>query len=168
MYSQAASGAVVPAQPPVVRAGQSLTGAPIRFVGKETFVKLAEETGATPITILEDVSPPHHGPPLHKHSFEEFFYILSGRFIFEVDGKTFEAQTGDFAHAPSDVAHAFQNITDQEARMLVVIRPGGIENYFVELANRMMIDPSDMAALNAIAVRYGITILGPPIGARSK
>jgi quercetin dioxygenase-like cupin family protein len=168
MYSQAPAGAVVPAQPPVVRAGESLTGAPIRFVGKETLVKLADGAGATSITILEDVSPPHHGPPLHKHAFEEFFHILSGRFIFEVDGKTIEAQSGDFVHAPSDVPHAFQNITDQEARMLVMVRPGGIENYFVELADRMMIDPSDTAALNAIGVRYGITILGPPIGARSK
>jgi Cupin domain len=37
--------------------------------------------------VLEDVSPPHHGPPLHKHDFEEFFYILSGEFLFELDGK---------------------------------------------------------------------------------
>lgn len=168
MSSQTVAGAVVPAQPPVVRAGESLTGAPIRFVGKETLVKLAEENGAAPMTILEDISPPHHGPPLHKHAFEEFFYILSGRFIFEVDGKGFAVQTGDFVHAPANVPHVFQNVTDQEARLLVVVRPGGIENYFIELADRTITDPGNVAALNAIAARYGITILGPPIGARSK
>ncbi len=155
-------------QPHLVRTGESLTGGPIRFVGKETFVKLAAGTGPAPISLLEDVSPPHHGPPLHKHDFEEFFYILSGEYLFEVDGKQFQARPGDFAHAPSNVPHVFQNITDQEAKMLVVARPGGIENYFVELAERAMADPGNVAALNAIAPRYGITILGPPMAARPK
>ena len=50
--------------------------------------------------------------------------------------------------------------------MLVIARPGGIENYFAELAELFMTDPGDLAALNAIATRYGITILGPPIAAR--
>jgi hypothetical protein len=52
--------------------------------------------------------------------------------------------------------------------MLVIVRPGGIENYFAELAERFMTDPGDVAGLNAIGTRYGITVLGPPIAARSK
>ena len=155
-------------QPHLVRTGESLTGGPIRFVGKETFVKLAAGTGPAPISVLEDVSPAHHGPPLHKHDFEEFFYILSGEYLFEVDGQQFHARPGDFAYAPSNVPHVFQNITDQDAKMLVVARPGGIENYFAELAERAMADPGNVAALNAIAPRYGITILGPPMATRPK
>ncbi len=152
--------------PIVVRSGESLTGAPIRFVGKETFVKLAAGSGNCPITILEDVSPAHHGPPLHSHEFEEFFYILSGEFLFEVDGKQISTYPGDFVHAPPNIPHVFQNTTNHEARMLVVARPGGIENYFAELAEKLMTDPNDVAGLNAISVRYGITILGPPMAAR--
>ena len=153
-------------QPRVVRAAESLTGAPIRFVGKETLVKLAAGNAANPISVLEDVSPPRHGPPLHKHDFEEFFYILSGEFLFELDGTQLSVSAGDFVHAPSSVPHLFQNITDEPARMLVVARPGGIENYFSELAERTMADPGNVAALNAIATRYGMTVLGPPIAAR--
>ena len=153
-------------QPLVVRAAESLTGAPIRFVGKETLVKLAAGNAANPISVLEDVSAPHHGPPLHKHDFEEFFYILSGEFLFELDGTQFRVSAGDFVHAPSGVPHVFQNITDEPARMLVVARPGGIENYFSELAERAMADPGNVAALHAIATRYGMTVLGPPIAAR--
>lgn len=152
----------------VVRAGESLTGSPIRFVGKETLVKLAAGAEVGSITVLEDVSPPHHGPPLHVHDFEEFFYILTGRFLFELDGRSFEVQAGDFVHAPSGVPHVFQNTMDQEAKMLVIARPGGIENYFAELAERMMTDPENVPALNAIAKRYGIVVLGPPIAARNK
>ena len=151
-------------QPLVVRAAENLSGAPIRFVGKETLVKLAAGNLANPISVLEDVSPPHHGPPLHKHDFEEFFYILSGEFLFELDGKQLRVYAGDFVHAPSGVPHVFQNITDEPARMLVVARPGGIENYFSELAE--LADPGNVAALNAIATRHGMTVLGPPIAAR--
>jgi hypothetical protein len=43
-------------QPLVVRAGESQTGSPIRFVGKETFVKLAAGSATCPVSVLEDVS----------------------------------------------------------------------------------------------------------------
>ena len=95
------------AQPAVLRAGESLTGSPIRFIGKETFVKLAAGNAACPITVLEDVSPPHHGPPLHSHEFEEFFYILTGEFLFEMNGASFNALPGDFVHVASGVPHVF-------------------------------------------------------------
>jgi mannose-6-phosphate isomerase-like protein (cupin superfamily) len=169
MHSDSAAEVSAPVQhPPVVRAGESLAGAPIRFVGKETFVKLAAGTGPSPISILEDVSPAHHGPPLHKHDFEEFFYILTGEFLFELDGKQFQSHPGDFIHAPSGVPHVFQNITDREAKMLIVVRPGGIENYFAELAEREMADPGNVAALRGIGTRYGVTVLGPPLAARPR
>jgi mannose-6-phosphate isomerase-like protein (cupin superfamily) len=163
------SGPLVPVvQPPILRAGESLNGSPIRFIGKETFVKLAAGNAARPITVLEDVSPPHHGPPLHSHAFEEFFYILTGEFLFEMNGESFNATPGDFVHAASGVPHVFQNITDQNARMLVLTRPGGIESYFAELEACSMRDPGNIAALNAIAPRYGIKVLGPPIAARPR
>lgn len=155
-------------QPPVVRSCESLTGAPIRFIGKETWVKLAGDTTPGSITILEDTSPAHHGPPLHLHDFEEFFYILTGRFVFEVDGAQLEARPGDFVYAPPGVPHTFQNVTDEPATQLVIARPGGLEDYFMELAERMTVDPSNVAALNAVARRYGVTVLGPPLAFRGQ
>ncbi|MGH9511653.1 MAG: cupin domain-containing protein [Terriglobales bacterium] len=121
----AIAGTTAPAQQQiVVRAGESQTGSPIRFVGKETFVKLSAGSAACPVSVLEDVSPPHHGPPLHVHDFEEFFYILTGELVFEVNGKPFQAYPGDFVHAPSGIPHIFQNTTDQDARMLVIALRG--------------------------------------------
>jgi mannose-6-phosphate isomerase-like protein (cupin superfamily) len=158
----------IAAQPPVLRAGGSLTGSPIRFIGKETFVKLAAGDSACPISILEDVSPPRHGPPFHSHEFEEFFYILTGEFLFEVNGASFNAGPGDFIHAASGVPHVFQNISDQDARMLILTRPGGIERYFAELEVCSMNNPGNIAALNGIGAKYGIKVLGPPIAARPR
>jgi len=164
-----ASGPRAPVvQPPVLRAGESLGGSPIRFIGKETFVKLAAGNSACPITVMEDVSPPHHGPPLHSHEFEEFFYILTGEVLFEMNGQSFSAAPGDFVYVASGVPHVFQNTSDNNSRMLVLIRPGGIESYFAELEACSMANPGDIAALNGIGAKYGIKILGPPIAARGQ
>jgi len=130
------------------------------------WVKLAGGDLPGSITVMEDVSPPHHGPPLHAHSFEEWFYILEGSFLFELGGKPFSVAVGDFVHAPSNQPHVFQNTSDKDARMLVIAKPGGLENYFAELAERATNDPANVAALSEIGARYGITLLGPPIAAR--
>jgi hypothetical protein len=47
----------------VVRTGVSVAGEPIRFIGQEMLVKLASD-GKGSISILEDMSPPRHEPPL--------------------------------------------------------------------------------------------------------
>jgi quercetin dioxygenase-like cupin family protein len=156
------------AQPPVIRAGESVTGSPIRFIGKETFIKLAAGDSACPITVLEDVSPPLHGPPLHSHEFEEFFYILTGEFLFEMNGDSFNGRPGDFVHVASGLPHTFQNVSDQNGRLLVLTRPGGIERYFTELEACSMANPGNIAALNGIGEKYGIKVLGRPIAARNK
>ena len=155
-----------PAPRQIIRSGESVTGGPIHFIGKDMWVKLAGGDLPGSITVMEDVSPPHHGPPLHAHPFEEWFYILEGSFLFELAGKPFSVAVGDFVHAPSNQPHVFQNTSDKDARMLVIAKPGGLENYFAELAEKAVNDPTNVAALSEIAARYGIRLLGPPIAAR--
>ena len=155
-----------PALQRIIRSGESVTGGPIHFIGKDMWVKLAGGDLPGSITVMEDVTPPHHGPPLHAHPFEEWFYILEGSFLFKVAGMPFSVAVGDFVHAPSNEPHVFQNTSDKDARMLVIAKPGGVENYFAELAERAMNDPANVAALSEIGARYGVTLLGPPIAAR--
>ncbi|HCT61567.1 MULTISPECIES: cupin domain-containing protein [Acidobacterium] len=112
------------------------------------------------------MSPPRNGPPLHAHGFEEFFYITRGTFLFELDGEQTQVGPGDMMHARADVPHTFMNVSEEEGRMLIVARPGGIERYFAELAARMVHDASNTAAFAELAVEYGIRILGPPLAAR--
>jgi quercetin dioxygenase-like cupin family protein len=150
----------------IVRSGESVTGGPIHFIGKDMWVKHPGGDLPGSITVIEGVTPPHHGPPLHAHPFEEWFYILEGRFLFELAGMPFTVAVGDFVHAPSNEPHVFQNTSDKDARMLVIAKPGGLENYFTELAQRAMNDPANVAALAEIGARYGVVLLGPPIAAR--
>ena len=150
----------------IVRSGESLTGSPIRFIGKEMFLKLADDGTAGSITVLEDVSPAGSGPPLHAHDFEEWFYVVEGAFLFEADGTVTQAGVGDFVHVASGIPHTFQCVSETAGRLLILVRPGGVERYFMEIAAQMMADPANVAGLAAIGARYGVKVLGPPLAAR--
>lgn len=151
-----------------LKMNDSANGAPIRFIGKEMLLKVAADATDGAFSIMEDRTPPGGGPPLHSHHCEEWFYIVDGEFLVEVDGATSTASPGDLLHVAPDVPHTFQNIGSVDGRMLIVAKPGGIESYFMELAERMMADPSNLPALGAIAAKYGVVLHGPPIGARKK
>jgi hypothetical protein len=50
--------------------------------------------------MMENVVAAHSaGPPLHKHDFDEAFYMLEGELIFQVEDELFTKRTGGFAFA---------------------------------------------------------------------
>lgn len=152
--------------PLLVREGESVAGLPIHFIGNQMWVKLLSESVVGQFSMMENAIAAHNGPPLHAHPFEEFFYILKGEFLFELDGKPIRATAGDFLHILGMVPHVFQNTSGDEGRVLLLARSGGVEKYFTELGRHAISNPGDLAALNALGLPYGITILGPPIAAR--
>ncbi len=157
-----------PSQPSILHSEESVTGAPMRMIGNVLWTKLAADGGNGSVSILQNSISPRNGPPLHAHAFEEFFYILEGSFVFEIGGASVQAAPGDFLHVPGDVPHVFQNTTDHDGRLLLIARPGGVENYFADVAAQAINDPRNVAAMHAIGERYGIRIVGPPIAARNK
>ena len=90
--------------------------------------------------------------------------MLSGRYLFEVDGQRFIAETGDVVTAPGGAAHTFVNITDQPARQIVMIVPAlDAVKFFTELGATMKDGVPDPAALNAFGAKWGVEFLGPPL-----
>lgn len=70
------------------------------------------------------------GPPRHTHTREdESIYLLSGRLEVECDGEEFEATTGAFVFLPRERPHTVRSV-DGTARGLLIVTPGGLENYF--------------------------------------
>jgi hypothetical protein len=58
---------------------------------------------------------------------------------------------------PRGVPHAFWNATDEPARVLEIIAPGGLEDYFSGLEEILARDgPPDPAAQHALEERFGI------------
>lgn len=133
-------------------------------------VRSADTEGA--YAILEMVVPPGRATPLmHVHAASETFQILEGEFEFHVshDGptKVFRASPGDMAHIPPNVPHAFRNVAKSASSLQVVMAPGSMEGYFLELGTltvntRTQLKPAkppDKKLLNEIGQKYGIELL---------
>jgi quercetin dioxygenase-like cupin family protein len=107
---------------------------------------------------------PHGGPPLHvHHRQEEAIHVLSGRFKIRIGDETFDCGEGGFAFLPSGVAHAFLNLTDAPAQIVVVYTPGGGHRFYEELGPLTRDGAPDHATVAAVFEKYGMTLLGPPL-----
>ena len=100
------------------------------------------------------------GAPMHTHQNEdEYSYVLEGRVGIQVGDEVVVAEPGDLVIKPRGIAHAFWNPTDEPARLLEIISPGGFEKYFEELAPLMppQRPAPDIPAMVALQARYGVT-----------
>ena len=112
------------------------------------------------VAIVEHpLAPRSLGAPVHTHAREdEYSYVTEGRVTVEIDGRAVEAGPGDMILKPRGVPHAFWNATDEPARLVEVIAPGGLPSYFDEVTALFSPDaPPDPAALAEVAGRYGLT-----------
>jgi quercetin dioxygenase-like cupin family protein len=139
--------------------GRSLK--PLKILGLDVLVKLANADTDGAVAIFQHPVPPMGGPPLHRHSREdEWFYVLDGEITVEVDSERMILPAGGSAFAPRGTVHAFQNFGTTQARILAMVTPGGFHQFFEKLSSLSSQDP---ARLDQIAKEYGIEILGPPL-----
>src|SRR5580692_5581877 len=96
---------------------------PIPEIGLMLRVRVPPHTTGGALTAIETVNAPGYGPPLHRHRETEIFYVLEGRYLFEVDGFRFEARAGDVVTVPGGRAHAFINLGQAPARQFIQILP---------------------------------------------
>lgn len=110
-------------------------------------VLLRSEETAGALSIVELSSPPGFaGPPLHRHDFDESFYVLEGELTFQLGDDVVTRRAGELAFAPRNVAHAYANHGDVDARALMVCTPAGFERYFARMeAEREGVEPPDWA-----------------------
>ena len=135
-------------------------------IGLELRVRVAPEAAGGVLTAIDTVNAPGFGPPLHRHRETEIFYVLEGRYLFEIDGKRFRAGEGDVVTAPGGCAHTFVNITDKLARQFIQIVPGlDAVAFFTGLGEVMRNGPPDREALAAFGRAWHMEFLGPPLRA---
>ncbi|MCR9077228.1 MAG: cupin domain-containing protein, partial [bacterium] len=67
----------------------------------------------------------------------------------------------------------FANLTDEPVQALIHVTPGGMEKMFHEFGKVVHsmdevpepVTPEQVKRITEVAIKYGIEILGPPIGA---
>jgi quercetin dioxygenase-like cupin family protein len=86
------------------------------------------------------------GPPLHRHDFDEAFFMLEGELVFQVEAELCTKRAGEFSFAPRNVAHALANHSDQDARYLLICTPAGLERQFARMtAAAQGVEPPEWA-----------------------
>lgn len=148
----------------------SKTGKSLHVVGDTMNILLDGSDTADAFALFDAISPPGGGPPLHVHRREdEFFFLLEGEAEFEVAGQRSRVRAGTFIAAPRDIPHTFHNPGSTPLYMLVMVRPAGAERFFEEMSEMIPRgSPPDIGKLTALAQRYGIEILGPPLAMMPK
>ena len=119
----------------------------------------ATATGGAAAILVHPLAPRALGSPVHTHTGEdEWTYVLSGKVGVEVGGEVLLAGPGDLVLKPRAVPHAFWNPTDEPARLLEVITPGGFEGYFEELGEILAAPEPDLERVGELAARHGMQL----------
>jgi len=91
------------------------------------------------------------------HSYEnEVVYVLEGAIEVRLDNQKLQAVTGGVAHLPKHIPHALYNPMKTPSRYLGMAIPGGMENFFDELAVAQETGTLDDATHRKISLKYGI------------
>ena len=121
----------------------------------EILLRSEESDGV--VSLIDNTVPANWpGPYLHKHDFDEAFYVLEGELVFQVEDQLIPKRAGELAFAPRGVAHTFANHSDAPARYLLVCTPAGFERYFA----RMTDDPPEWALQE---IPFEVERVGPQI-----
>lgn len=88
-------------------------------------------TGGRLAMVLHTIAPGALAAPMHKHHREdEFSFVIEGRFGATLGGREVEAGPGDLVFKPRGEWHTFWNPGDVPTRILEIISPAGLEEFF--------------------------------------
>jgi quercetin dioxygenase-like cupin family protein len=150
----------------VVKPGESRFAFSNAQQAKITPCKLTSEDSAGALTAFELSVLPQSGPYLHVHHREdEWYYVLSGEFLFKAGGVEHNLPAGASIWLPRGIPHVWANTSASEARLILVCQPGGFEKFFEEMSLEMAKVDSSSAQnkMKEVMGKYGVELLGPPL-----
>jgi mannose-6-phosphate isomerase-like protein (cupin superfamily) len=145
-------------------------GKTFRARGDLFFFKVVGADNDDAFSMCEVWNAPQGGVLPHiDHRDDEAFFLLEGTYSCLLGDQTLECGPGEPFFAPRGTPHAFKNVGDVQARMLIVQSPGGVIEKFMEEAWEEIEDPSNLPApvepdferVMAAAPKYGIEVLPP-------
>ena len=106
-----------------------------------TFLVTGEESGGS-MFALDCLVGSGGGPPPHRHLVEdELFTITEGNITFTAGNQTRVVVAGQSVFVPRGMPHGYRNDGAEQARMIAVYTPAGMEGWFREVCTPVD-DPS--------------------------
>jgi len=115
------------------------------------------QTGGS-LGLFRQTIAPKSGPPLHRQDHEdEFYYVVSGDFDFQMGDRRVRVPAQSFVFIPRGVVHTYMNAGAEPGVLLIGVTPGGFEAMFSE---RQGVDADTN---RAIMERHNMAVVGPPL-----
>lgn len=128
--------------------------------------KLTSEDSRGSLSVFELSALPQTGPFLHVHHREdEWYYVLSGEFLFKAGAESHTLPVGGSIWLPRGIPHIWANVSNIEAKLILVCQPGGFEKFFEEMGSELAKADGASAQdkMKEVMAKYGMELLGPPL-----
>lgn len=128
--------------------------------GEIVFKARGVQTGEA-LTVFEAANAPGQGPPLHVHALlDELIYVIDGTIRVRLDDRVERATSGACVFVPRGTPHTWAVESDRAARLLVVVSPAGLEQFFDSTASAGGGDAEDaFSRLGGV----DLTVVGEPL-----
>ncbi len=81
--------------------------------------------------LIDMLVPDGHGPPPHRHDFEEMFTLLEGELEFTFRGETRTVGAPATVNIPANAPHNFRNKSGRTVHLLCMCTPAGQDEFFL-------------------------------------
>ncbi len=93
--------------------------------------------------------------PLHRHPWEETFYVLEGEIEIQVGDRQQIVSAGAMSHIPANTAHRFQ-VRSPIARALHIVSPASAAAFYQEVGTTITSFPPDLSIFQEICAKHGL------------
>lgn len=122
---------------------------------KVTIKIRSEQTGGA-FALLEETMPPRRLIRPHTHGDDVWVYPVDGEVGVLVADDVISVVAGAWVRKPRGLVHAMWNPTDRPVRIMEIIRPGGSERWFEEIA---VLADGDSRGFEAACMRHHIAFI---------
>ena len=115
-------------------------------------------TGGDEVTFQEGEE--GSGPPLHRHDWDERFFVLKGAVEFMLSDRKVLCEQGTLVHIPAGTPHGFRYCTGGGQMLEMTSARSGAIGMFTEVDAEIPPGPPDVPKLLGILAKHGVTAVG--------
>ncbi|MCA9288324.1 MAG: cupin domain-containing protein [Phycisphaerales bacterium] len=124
--------------------------------------RISSEQTRGEFAVVEFHSEPGEGVGLHVHQNEdELVYLLEGQIKVTLGDQSLTISKGAAALLPRGIPHGYVNSGPTRSRLLAVLLPGRLDQFFVALDAELKADRPHEEPIARLCERFGLTFLEP-------